>query len=300
MEDIERIEERLANIRGVKPILGALRMIALGSWQAALKQRRAVQAYGAELLAMLPALLPHVPTPGRTSREFSVDGVGNRTPRRLALVVGSERGLCGRFNTAVFEFAQDHLHRAPAAEVQLLGRRLQRVWTQSMWTQEQRPFTWAGALPFTTAPPYALAHALTTRWLAQYEAYAIDAVHVIYNRYRGTGLYETAVWRMLPPRLPRLPSGARAAWPPPIIETAPPALYAQIIQQWAACALFGILLESAAAEQAARYQLMESATQNAERLIAELTASVQVARQQTITREMLELAAGAGLIGVLE
>jgi len=297
MEDIERIEERLANIRGVKPILGALRMIALGSWQAALKQRRAVQAYGAELLAMLPALLPHVRASGG-GRAGPAGETG--APRRLALVVGSERGLCGRFNTAVFEFAQDHLQRAPAAEVQLLGRRLQRVWTQAMWTQEQRPFTWAGALPFTTAPPYALAHALTTRWLAQYEAYAIDAVHVIYNRYRGTGLYETAVWRMLPPRLPRLPSGARAAWPPPIIETAPPALYAQIIQQWAACALFGILLESAAAEQAARYQLMESATQNAERLIAELTASVQVARQQTITREMLELAAGAGLIGVME
>jgi F-type H+-transporting ATPase subunit gamma len=292
MEDIERIEERLANIRGVKPILGALRMIALGSWQAALKQRRAVQAYGAELLAMLPALLPHVRASGggRAGKDAE-----ERAPRRLVLVVGSERGLCGRFNTAVFEFAQADLQNAPAAEVQLLGRRLERVWAQA-----QRPFTWAGALPFTTAPPYALAHELTTRWLAQYEAHAIDAVHVIYNRYRGTGLYETAVWRMLPPRLPRLPSGARPAWPPPIIETAPPALYAQIIQQWAACALFGILLESAAAEQAARYQLMESATQNAERLIAELTASVQVARQQTITREMLELAAGAGLIEVLE
>jgi F0F1-type ATP synthase gamma subunit len=56
------------------------------------------------------------------------------------------------------------------------------------------------------------------------------------------------------------------------------------------------LLESVAAEHAARYQLMEAAIRNAERLIEELTIAVQTARRHAITREMQELAAGAGLI----
>ncbi len=61
--------------------------------------------------------------------------------------------------------------------------------------------------------------------------------------------------------------------------------------------LYGLLLDSAAAEHSTRYQLMESATQNAERLISELTRVVQTGRQKEITQEMQELAAGAGLIG---
>ncbi len=303
MEDLERIEKRLNNIRSVKPILGALRMIALGSWQAALKRQRAVHAYGMQLLDILPILLPYLRMWTRypkSSLEKTKIGSPQKnadsTQRLLLLVVGSERGLCGRFNTAVYDFAQDYLQTSPAAEVHLLGRRLQRL-----WTQEKRPFAWAGSMPFTTIPSYEMAHELTTCWLTRYEADAIDAVHVIYTRYRRVGLYEPHVWRMLPPQLPPLSvSGAAGEWPPPIIETDPLAPYTQVVQQWAASALFGVLLESTASEQAARYQLMESATQNAGRLVDELTDMVQAARQQAITREMQELAVSAGLIEVTE
>ena len=302
MEDLERIEERLDNIRSVKPILAALRMIALGSWQAALKRQGSVQAYGAQLLDILPTLLPHLrvrtrhPRPSLEKTKIGSPQKNADGSQRLLLLVGSERGLCGRLNTAVYDFAQDYLQTSPAAEVHLLGRRLRRS-----WTQQKRPFAWAGSMPFTAIPSYEMAHELTTRWLTRYEAYAIDAVHVIYTRYRRAGLYEPHVWRMLPPQLPPLSvSGAAGERPSPIIETDPLALYTQVVQQWAASALFGVLLESAASEHAARYQLMESATQNAERLVDELTDMVQVARQQAITREMQELAAAAGLIGATE
>jgi F-type H+-transporting ATPase subunit gamma len=58
-----------------------------------------------------------------------------------------------------------------------------------------------------------------------------------------------------------------------------------------------VLIVSAAAEHSTRYQLMDGAAQNAERIIDELTLAIHAARQQAITREMQELAAGAGLIG---
>jgi F-type H+-transporting ATPase subunit gamma len=61
--------------------------------------------------------------------------------------------------------------------------------------------------------------------------------------------------------------------------------------------MYRILLDSAAAEHSARFQLMEGATQNSGRLIADLTLALQAARQQAITAEMQELAAGAGLLG---
>ena len=102
-----------------------------------------------------------------------------------------------------------------------------------------------------------------------------------------------------PPPLPALSAEARP-WPAPYIDTDPIKLYARLMRLWTTTEVYRILLDSAAAEHSARYQLMEGATQNANRLIDELTLALQSARQQAITAEMQELAAGAGLVGTGE
>ena len=81
------------------------------------------------------------------------------------------------------------------------------------------------------------------------------------------------------------------------METDPVHLYTEIVIQWTGIQLYSIMLEAAITEHAARFQLMESATQNAERLVEELTISIQSIRRQQITRELQELAIGAGLVG---
>jgi F-type H+-transporting ATPase subunit gamma len=145
----------------------------------------------------------------------------------------------------------------------------------------------------------------------------IGGVDIIYNQYRGTGTYEPTVMQLIPPQLPtgetplaqgpaepdariqETRSSARQgeAWPPPIVDTDPLSLYATVIEQSTAVQLYGVLLESSAAEHSTRFQLMESATQNADQLTEELTLVIQTARHHEITQEMQELAVGAGLLG---
>jgi F-type H+-transporting ATPase subunit gamma len=325
MEELERAQERLENIRSVKPILSGLRTISLGSWQGALKRQTGVQDYAGRLRAMLPSLLPQLQA-RRTilaqlrARLFAYTlQPANRGPRAdrptqpvrfEALVIGSERGLCGRFNVAVAEEAERYLkeHVAQGVDVHLrtLGSRAQRVLQRRGYETPQ-----AGALSVTALPPFSLAFELASAWLAAYERQELDAVDLIHNGYRGTGAYKPTVTRLIPPRIVRdeaprrAPKGIepptarqpRGPWPPPIVETDPLSLYATVIEQWAAVQLHQVLLDSAAAEHSTRFQLMESATQNADRLIEELTLTIQTARRQQITQEMGELAAGAGLIG---
>jgi F-type H+-transporting ATPase subunit gamma len=352
MEEQERAQERLENIRSVKPILGGLRTISLGSWQTALKRRSGVRDYARHLRAMLPALVPHLRAsrgivarwrqlarPG-TPHDINRIVRGRRrsgTARIQALVIGSERGLCGRFNVAVVGEAERYLKRqsAQGIEVRLatLGGRAQRVLQRRGYEAAQ-----AGALSVAALPPFALAFELARGWLTAYEKRELDAVDLIYNGYRGTGTYEPTVERLIPPRIPtddtapasgadlsrphasngsgRSPLGvgtqrpatgrihqptaervSRRPWPPPIVETDPLSLFATVVEQWAAVQLYTVLLDAAAAEHSTRFQLMESATQNADRLIDELTLTIQTARRQEITQEMAELAAGAGLIG---
>ncbi len=333
MEKVERARERLDNIRSVKPILGGLRTISLGSWQAALKRRSSARNYAAHLKGMLPWIVSHVqaerglvarlgdrlplPIALPSQRPIEAEGRSGRSQVQVkALVIGSERGLCGRFNAAVVEHAERYLTRESAKgtsiELMVLGSRARRT----LRRRGHEPIE-AGTLSMTSLPPVSLAFGLARRWLAAYEEEELDAVDVIYNRYRGTGAYEPTVTRLIPPQLSTHAASlakestkpgavghntlARAkpgaAWPPPIVDTKPLSLYATVIEQATGVQLYTILLDSTAAEHSTRFQLMESATQNADRLVEELTLAIQTARRHAITQEMQELAAGAGLIG---
>jgi F-type H+-transporting ATPase subunit gamma len=118
---------------------------------------------------------------------------------------------------------------------------------------------------------------------------------MIYNTYTEIGRYEPIAESLVPPRLPPVASAGR--WPPVVIDTDPRRLLARVLEQWTVVDFHARLLDAAASEHSARYRLMEGAVKNAERLIDELTQQVNIARQQEITTEMQELAAGAGLLG---
>ncbi|MEA3344943.1 MAG: FoF1 ATP synthase subunit gamma [Chloroflexota bacterium] len=291
MEESKRIQERLDNVRSVEPILSALRTISMGSWRAALNQMDRVRRYEVHLAAVVPPLLPHLPIERarrRAAPEFAHAAV---------LVVGSERGLCGAFNVAAVERVEAYLAELDGTGVKVdllaLGSRVHRF-----LQRRDHELSWWGKLSLAKLPSFNLALSLTRRWLTQYEERELDVVDVAHNAYRGTGEYEPTVTRLIPPRPPDDEAApSHDPWFPTIVETDPLRLYARVAEQWTAISLHRLLLDSAAAEHAARYRLMETATQNAEELIDELTATVQAARQQAITQEMQELAASAGLIG---
>ncbi len=154
---------------------------------------------------------------------------------------------------------------------------------------------WAKPLSVTALPRYELAVELISEWLQSYEQYRLDAVEVVYNAPKGFIRYEPTLVRLFPPTIPAVP--AEESEFPPIIETDPLGLYIRLVELWLTAKLYQILLESAVAEHSARYHLLDGATQNAERLIEELKLRLQIARQEAITAEMLDLVSGAGMIG---
>ena len=300
MENLERVEARLEHVRSVEPILSALRTISLAAWRTALKERTALQRYRRGVSNVLSVLPPHLGAGWRARHEPSPEPA-----HILVTVVGSERGLCGRFNARVAERAVQYLAEESKGGVRVtllsLGTRVTRILKRRRLNPD-----WSGTLSLTTLPPLSLSLDLTQQWLGRYEAGEITGVDLIHNDYRGMARYQPLATPLIPPQVspegqsaPGVSFGEdqEAPWPPSILETDPASLYDRVIEQWTATSLHGVLMASAAAEHSARSQLMEGATQNAERLIAELTMAIQTARQQQITREMQELAAGAGLVG---
>jgi F-type H+-transporting ATPase subunit gamma len=286
--DQEGIQSRLNNIRSVEPILEAMRTISLGSWQASLSRHYRLGRYSERLAEILAALAPRLGT--RRHRHPRA-----QAERVEALVIGSERGLCGAFNTALIQFAdpvlEGHAASGLAVHLSVLGSRAQRSLERvGRVPDEFRP------LPMTALPSVDLANELTLGWLRRYEAYEIDAVYVIYHAYRDSRLYEPVEVRLIPPSLPAF-SGGRSTRPAPYVDADPVALYRRLIRLWTVSEMYRILLSSTASEHSTRFQLMEGATQNTQRLTQELTIALQSVRQRAITAEMLDLAAGAGMLG---
>jgi F-type H+-transporting ATPase subunit gamma len=292
MIEPERAQARLDNIRSVQPILSALHSISLGSWQAALNQSERVRRYRERLSALPPLMVARLPVKPPRMRGGRRDRA--RRAKVAVLVIGSERGLCGRFNTAVVERAESHLSELGASDLSIelmgLGSRVCHA-----IERQGRELVWSGNLSTTTLPSHSLALELTRYWLARYEAHELDGVDLVYNAYGGMGNYAPAVVRVIPPIPPQ--TEQQPEQETPIIETDPLALYTRVIEQLITTHLYELLLDSAAAEHAARYELMEAATRNTEDLIAGLTLAIQTSRQQAITQEMQELAVGAGMIG---
>jgi F-type H+-transporting ATPase subunit gamma len=286
--DQEGIETRLRNIRSVEPILEAMRTISMGSWQAALNRHHGLGRYSEALAGMLAVLAPRLSgyrSAHKPSRARSVE----------ALVIGSERGLCGAFNSSLVQFAEELLDeytgRYQGVHVAVLGSRAQRSLLRVGRAPDRfRP------LPMTAVPSVELANELTQDWLRRYEGREIDAVYVIYNAYLNSRLYEPSVTRLIPPSLPAILRGT-PSWPAPYVDADPVVLYRRLARLWTVSEMYRILLSSAAAEHSTRYQLMEGATQNTQRLTQELTLALQSVRQRAITAEMLDLVAGAGMIG---
>jgi F-type H+-transporting ATPase subunit gamma len=210
----------------------------------------------------------------------------------VILVVGSERGLCGRYNAAIVDRTAAYLASdlPPDTDAELIalgsqiGRLLQRAEYELAWTAK---------LSLTATPSFDLALGLSRQWLKRHDVGEIDGVYAIHNAYRGLGDYRSEVAQLIPGLVPPREATVLA----PIVETDPASLRELVVEQMTASRLHAMLVESAAAEHSTRYQLMDGATQNIARITEELQRTIHSARQQEITREMQELAAGAGMVG---
>lgn len=301
-EGFEGVKNRVDNISTVKPILEALRTISLGSWQTALKRQRSMQTFSKNYDDILRIIAPKLKAESFTARrKRHVDESAPLQPT-IVLVVGSERGLCGSYNQmllrAIKKYREKEMAEERSVAVWVLGTRLYRLFRSA-----KIPVVWWQPLSSTALPDFSAVNKISLLWMRAYEQYRVDEVFIMAHHYRGPGRSTVRMERVLPfasfsDELEEdQDDEEQEIFPEPIIETDPVRIYFQVAKQMATMRMYEILLNAAAAEHSTRYQLMEEASQNAERMILEMTEILQMYRREAITREMQELAAGAGLLG---
>ncbi|MBC7235398.1 MAG: F0F1 ATP synthase subunit gamma [Chloroflexi bacterium] len=291
MEDIERVRERLENIRSVEPIISSLRTVAAGGWRQALRRLRVAQIYVDNLSAVLATWL----RPGERRPASPLVAPEGFVPRRvLMVVIASERGLCGAFNNIVLEGAQalivQQQIQSEQVRVMALGAR-----AEAFFRRQGRDLYASQPLPITRVASLDMVRDLGATLLDALYAQEFDAIMVVYSPYQSGATAPPVSRRWLPVDPSILPMRAEE-WLQPIIETDPQTLFQQALEEWILARLYQFIMESAASEHSARFRAMDNASNNLARMIEELTLAYHTARQHAITMEMLDLVAGSGIL----
>ena len=206
----------------------------------------------------------------------------------LLIVVTADKGLCGGFNSALLRRASAYLRDAHGqVALGLVGRKGRDFFRRHSFEVRYEDVNIFNDLR------YVHAQAVTETAVQQFTEGAVSSVHLLYNEFKSVIQADVVVDQLLP--IPRLtPSEAESeVLAEYLFEPNPDQIFETLLPRHVEIQIFRALLESSAAEHAARMTAMDAATRNAGDMIESLTLYMNKVRQATITRELIEVVSGA-------
>ena len=208
----------------------------------------------------------------------------------LFVVVTADKGLCGGFNTNIIKEAGGAIGARPAGSGVSLGL----VGRKGRDFFDRRGFDVRFELVnIFSQLEYGHAQAIAREVVAAYTGGEVDGVKLVYNEFKSVLQQRVVVDQVLPIQRIEPEDGEGELLPDYLYEPAPHEIFDTLIPRHVEIQFWRALLESAAAEHAARLTAMDAASNNATEMIEDLTLYMNKVRQATITREIIEVVSGA-------
>jgi len=279
MPSPKALRKRVATVRSTQQITKAMKMVAAARLRRAQEAAERARPYAAKLTELFATVAA-----GTESDSHPL--LARREESRVdVIVLTSDRGLCGGYNSNLLRFADAYLRDRKGADASVvpIGKKgLEYCRRRGRNVRGER----TGIL---TTPPATLAAEIAADVTARFESAETDAVYLVYNRFQSAISQVPTVLPLLPVALPET-SGPAVDY---IFEPSRAELLARLLPRYIAALLTQALLEAAASEHGARMTAMDNATRNAAEMIDRLTLQMNRARQATITKELMEIVGGA-------
>jgi F-type H+-transporting ATPase subunit gamma len=210
-----------------------------------------------------------------------------RSGRRRVVIIAADKGLCGAFNANVLRRSIEFIRESEEAAVTLVvvGRKARDYYRRRGFALKSEMVSFFDRLA------YAHAQELATGLIDAYTAGEVDEVHLIYNEFRSVAVQRVVRVQLLP--IESAPVPAEAVVVDYLYEPSPDAILAALLPKHVTTQVYRALMESLAAEYGARMTAMDAATKNAQEMIDLLTIQYNKARQERITKELLDIVGGA-------
>lgn len=284
MPSLIDIRRRIRSVKSTQQITKAMKMVSAAKLRRAQERVVASRPYA----GMLRDMLSNVAAAAKSIDEFEGGALLQPRPenRIQVILITSDRGLAGAFNSNLLKAAQRFIEEHPGAQVELelIGRK-----GRDFFRRRSFPIT-GEHLGILNKPAYAEAAAIAQKVAARMLNDEVDAVYLIYNEFKSVISQKLTVSRILPVAAPE---GEAVDY---IYEQPPEQLLKSLVPKYVEVQVYTAMLETAAAEHAARMTAMDSATSNAADVIDKLTLYMNRVRQASITREIIEVVSGASAL----
>jgi F-type H+-transporting ATPase subunit gamma len=275
------IRLRIRSVKSTQQITRAMKMVAAARLRRAQDRIFNARPYANQMMALLSSVVARA-----TDRSHPLLAV-RPIQRQLLVLVTADRGLCGGFNANLIRAAQSYVdeHRDRDISILTVGRKGRDYFLRRPVKVIGEHINIFGRLDFSEAQPIA------KRIIELYTEEKVDAVDFIYNEFKSIMTQRVMMERYLPIK-PIAPAQGEALIDY-IYEQPPQDIFNGLLPFYVEIEVYRALLESQAAELAARMTAMDAATNNAREMIDNLTLYMNRVRQAAITREIIEVVSGA-------
>ena len=289
MPSLIDIRRRVRATKSTQQITKAMKMVSSSKLRRAQERIVRSRPYAQEMLRVFNNLATRVESSAHPL--LAADPQAGRT---LLVVISADRGLCGSFNTNVIKTTAQYVTEHPGdpgreVALALVGRK-----SRDFFMRRGFDVRYEEVGLFQNVK-WAHAQAIANTCVKEFLGPDVSSVYLVYNEFRSVMSQRVVMERLLPiPKLPADAAGAVAQGAADyLFEPAPSALLETLLPFHVAVQVNRALLESSAAEHAARMTAMDAATRNAKEMVDRLTLYMNKVRQAAITREIIEIVAGA-------
>ncbi|MBI2154743.1 MAG: ATP synthase F1 subunit gamma [Candidatus Rokubacteria bacterium] len=281
MATLRDIRRRIRAVQSTQKITRAMKLVAAAKLRRAQERILEARPYAHKMSELLSNLALRS-APDRHPLLARREG-----GRRQVVIITADKGLCGAFNSNVLRRSLEFIRQREEAGLTLVvvGRKARDHYRRRPWTVKSAMVGFFDRLAYSHAQD--LARTLVESYLTE-EA---DEIHLIYNEFRSVAVQRVVRERLLPIE-PAAVAGD-AAVVDYLYEPSADAILAALLPRHVTIQVYRALMESLAAEYGARLTAMEAATKNASEMIDLLTIQYNKARQERITKELLDIVGGA-------
>ena len=289
MPSLKDMRNRISSVKSTQKITKAMQMVAAAKLRRAQTAAEAARPFAERMEKVLANLSRGIGAGTQAPPLLSGNGSDNV---HLLVVCTAERGLCGAFNASIVRLAREHasrlLREGKTVKMLLVGKKgydqLRRQYEANI--VELIELRAVKQIGFGDADP------IGKKIIAMFQAGEFDVCTLFFSRFKSVISQIPTALRLIPAEIPEADdaSGTGAAYE---YEPGEDEILAALLPRNISIQVFRALLENAASEQGSRMSAMDNATRNAGEMIKKQTQIYNRSRQAMITKELIEIIAGA-------
>jgi F-type H+-transporting ATPase subunit gamma len=295
MANLKTLKTRIKSVKSTQKMTKAMKMVAASRLKKAKQAVEASRPYAEKIQEMISSVASNISVRGNLNENFPLLTGKGKSETHLVVVFSSDRGLCGGLNSATVKLAKLHIN-ALIAE----GREV-KIFCVGKKAYEQLRSTYGTKIidhsfgVFKGIIDYKIAQNLAAKFTELFTQNEFDICEVIYSKFKSAIAQEQIVKQLIPAQI-FVDEGKASSESPLKYEPNEEEVLSQLLPKNLAMQIYNQLLENSASEQGARMAAMEAASNNAGKMIKNLTLVYNRTRQANITKELIDIVSGANAV----